>query len=68
MHPPDRFPRRERGGRGGRGGGFYPLHESGELGTTQRFQHRFEPLRALGMARARVVMPAGGIPDYPCRH
>src|SRR6266487_3285208 len=60
MHTLDRGTRRRRG--------FHPFHVLRQLGVSQRFEHGLEPLRALRVSRARVVVPAGRVPDDCGRH
>src|SRR4051794_6917397 len=40
---------------------FGPIDERSELGRAQCFEHRLQSLWPLGMSRAAVMVPAGGI-------
>src|SRR3989454_8073043 len=45
------------------GHGFWPCEVRRQLGGAQGFKDRGNSLRTLGMARPRLVQPAGGVPD-----
>jgi len=60
MHAFDRYSRRGRG--------CDEINDGSDLGTAQGVEYDFEPLRTVGVSRAWIMQPAGGIPDYRCRH